>query len=106
MHQTTNKNLVSMGSRTEEERKKIGSKGGKKSALVRAEKKALKAELEELLSMNNNQEKICIAIIRKAMAGDVRAFIAIRETIGEKEETAPNLELFKSIMNLTPRIND
>ena len=37
-----------------------------------------------MLETNNNQEKISIALIEKALTGDVRAFETIRDTIGEK----------------------
>lgn len=74
---------------TEEEQKKLASKGGKKSVEVRREKRLLREELELLLEMmdkNNNtiQEKICFALIKKASQGDTKAFEIVRDTIGQK----------------------
>lgn len=67
-----------------EEAKKNGKKGGIKSGEKRRERKALKEELLLLLSTGDTQMKLSVALIAKAMTGDVRAFEVIRDTIGEK----------------------
>lgn len=68
-------------------------KGGLKSVQVRAARKTLRNELLDLLEViskdskgndHTQNEAISIALIKKARAGDVRAFETIRDTIGEK----------------------
>lgn len=66
------------------EARERGKKGGKASAEARRNRKALRDELLELLSKGDVQEKMSLALIKKATKGDVKAFIAIRDTIGEK----------------------
>lgn len=60
------------------------SNGGKASVKARRERKRLKAELEALLESGDTQQSIAAALIEKAKKGDVRAFVVIRDTIGEK----------------------
>lgn len=72
------------GELSSEEAKKRGSKGGKKSVESRRARKTLKEELELLLSMDDSQNKISLALIDKAIKGDIKAFEVIRDTIGEK----------------------
>ena len=81
---TNNKNLKLNSERTPKERKELAQKAGIKSGIARRKRKALKDELILLLSQGNIQEKISLAIIAKALTGDVRAFEIIRDTIGEK----------------------
>lgn len=66
------------------EARERGKKGGKASAKSRAARKALRDELLELLSLGDTQKKLSLALIEKASQGDVKAFIAIRDTVGEK----------------------
>lgn len=66
------------------EARERGKKGGKASAEARKTRKALRDELLELLSDGDVQKKMSLALIKKASAGDVKAFVAIRDTIGEK----------------------
>ena len=70
--------------RSESEAREKGKKGGLKSGEVRRERKLLKEELLLLLSTGKTQEKISVALIKKALKGDIRAFEIIRDTIGEK----------------------
>ena len=65
---------------TVEERSKAGIASGE----ARRRKKTLKEELLALLELNDNQEKMSLAILNKAINGDVQAFNTIRDTIGEK----------------------
>ena len=45
-----------------------------------------------LLATGNNQNKMSIAMIEKAMKGDTKAFEVIRDTIGEKPKDQLQLE--------------
>ena len=97
-------NLIPNNRRSKEEVRKNSSKGGKASGLVRAQRKAMKECLLELLSMpmkhgpltgpvgaiedfkNANvsvRERIVLAMATKAAKGDVKAAEFIRDTIGE-----------------------
>lgn len=67
-----------------ESAKENGKKGGTASGEVRRERKTLKEELLLLLSEGDTQKKVSSALIKKAQKGDVKAFITIRDTIGEK----------------------
>lgn len=77
-------NLVSLADRTKEERQKIGRKGGLKRAENIRKRKSLKDELIALLELNDNNNKISLALLTKALNGDIQAFTTIRDTIGEK----------------------
>lgn len=72
------------------EARKNGQKGGIKSGEVRRERKRLKELLEIALQLKNketgeqNDLAITSAIINKARKGDVSAYLAIRDTLGEK----------------------
>ena len=86
---------------TTEEARAIGRKGGLASAAARKEKKTLKMELEALLEvMDKNgdsvQKKMSFALIKKAVAGDVRAFETIRDTIGQKPKENLNIDFEKN----------
>lgn len=77
-------NLIPMNERTEEEQREIARKGGIASGEARKRKKTLKDELIILLETNNNNKKISVALLNKALNGDIQAFTTIRDTIGEK----------------------
>jgi hypothetical protein len=97
-------NLIQIPQRTKEEQREITKKGGKKSAQKRAERKAFadalklalslkpsernKAKLQELGITDpdflNNQQLGVMKILEKYLKGDIQAFVAIRDTIGEK----------------------
>ena len=77
-------NLIPMNKRTPRERTEIARKGAKATNKKKAERKTLKEELLLLLATGNNQNKMSIAMIEKAMKGDTKAFEVIRDTIGEK----------------------
>ena len=49
-----------------------------------AKRKTLKEELLLLLSQDDNQNKMSISLLKKALNGDTKAFEIIRDTIGEK----------------------
>lgn len=80
------KNLKRLSS---EEARKNGQKGGKASVEKRRQRKTFRELLEIALSMpsdagGSNAEEIVASMIRKAQSGDVKAFEAVRDTIGEK----------------------
>ena len=77
-------NLVPQNERTKEEQREIARMGGKASGASRRKRKTLKEELLLLLENSDTQEKVSAALIGKALKGDVKAFTAIRDTIGEK----------------------
>lgn len=99
-------NLVSMGDRTQEEKKNISAKGGKASGEARRRKKNLKqvisaalecpatsAEAKKLFKQFNikksadNQNAIVLGLINEAINGNVQAFKEIRNLIGEDNDT-------------------
>ena len=76
-----------------EEQRERARRAGKRSAQVRKERKTMRQELEALLredihdkngKVMNTQTALGTSLIKAALNGDVRAFIAIRDTIGEK----------------------
>lgn len=76
-----------------EEAREKGRRGGKRSAEVRKARKTLREEMLDLLQVTSKdsdgiehtqQEYIAAALIKEARGGNVRAFEAIRDTIGEK----------------------
>lgn len=76
-----------------EKQAKIGRKGGKASGEAKRKKKLLKECLDELLQKeweNRNGEKmagseaISVALFKKALAGDMKAFEIVRDTAGQK----------------------
>lgn len=77
-------NLIPNYERTPEERQEIARKGGIASGEARRRKKTLKEELIILLETNDNNTKISVALLQKALNGDIQAFTTIRDTIGEK----------------------
>lgn len=76
-----------------EKQAKIGRKGGIASGQAKRKKKLLKECLDELLEKeweNRNGEKmagseaISVALFKKALAGDMKAFEIVRDTAGQK----------------------
>jgi hypothetical protein len=105
-----NENLIPNTKRTPSELREITQKGGKASGEARRKKKALREEMEELLSITLKNEKliqnlqslgipvgkgatlqtaITAAMIHQAAKGNVKAFIAIRDTIDPIKEDGP-----------------
>lgn len=90
------KNLKPFSELTEKEQREIRRKGGIASVKKRREKKTFKELLKIALEMstksgNTNAEEIVVSMIRKAQSGDVKAFEAIRDTIGEKPKDEVDL---------------
>ena len=89
-------NLKPQNKRTKEEQREIAIKGGKASGKSRGARKTLREELLAMLEDGDTQEKVSIALIKKAMKGDTKAFEVLRDTIGEKpvdkvEQTSTNI---------------
>lgn len=80
-----NENLVDLRNRTTEEQREIAKKGGIASGEARRKRKTLKEELLLLLEKGDTQEKISIALLQKAINGDIKAYEVLRDTIGEKQ---------------------
>lgn len=64
--------------------RELQEKSVKKRKENTARRKTLKEELIALLSMNGNQERMSLAVLEKALDGNLKAFETIRDTIGEK----------------------
>lgn len=77
-------NLITQAQRTPEERSKIARMGAIASNEAQRKRKELKETLKAFLEIENNQDNMCLAILKKAMDGDTKAFEVIRDTIGEK----------------------
>lgn len=70
--------------KTKKEARERGRAGGIASGKAKRERKTLKEELLLLLSEGDTQKKISVAVLQKALDGDIQAFNTIRDTIGEK----------------------
>lgn len=95
---------IKKGGLSKEEAKRRGRKGGKASGAKRKQLKTLADELRGLLQRDivtvkgqqmNTQEAISTALINAALHGDVKAFNAIRDTLGQKptEKVETNVSL-------------
>ena len=79
---------------TSEQARKYGSKGGIASGESRKNKKLLRKAFQDLLdgefTLEEGGEKLggynalATSMIKEALGGNVKAFVAIRDTIGEK----------------------
>lgn len=111
-------NLKPFNKLTEEEQRRISSKGGKASGEARRKKKLMKDQIELLLSLPfpdvqdrngkklkttfkqlglndeniDNQMAMVIAMWQKALKGDVNAFNTLRDTVGEKPKENISVE--------------
>jgi hypothetical protein len=77
-------NLINLKNRTQRERKEIARMGAKATNKLKAERKTLREELLSLLEKGDTQQKVSLALIQEAINGNTKAFVAIRDTIGEK----------------------
>ena len=74
-----------------DEARLLGSKGGKASVKARRKKKELKQLLELALSQpcgdtgEDNYMGITVALVQKALNGDLYAYEVIRDTLGQKQ---------------------
>ena len=100
------KNLRPQTERTKSEQREIAKKGGIASGESRRQKRTLRKSLELALQTKNpdgitRQDEIVIALIDKAVKGDIRAFEVIRDSIGEKP--SDKVDLFSSDGSMTPK---
>lgn len=92
-----NENLLKKDDRTPSERRENARKAGKASGEARRRRKTLREELLLMLDDDQVQERICVALLKEAMAGNragsvTKAFETIRDTIGEKPAEQIDLE--------------
>lgn len=107
-----------------EEAKKNGAKGGKRSGEVRRQRKAMREQMELLLSLPakyeqekdfmdflgineenwDNQMALIIALYKKAMKGDVLAFQEIRKIVQDEQTTKEDEKVV--IVNDLPNNNE
>lgn len=100
------KNLIPFNKRTENEQREYAKKGGQKSGEVRRQRKAMKEQMEMLLSLPfkqkkqldfmkdlgieesniDNQMALIVAMYGKALKGDVQAFNTIREVVQDEKK--------------------
>ena len=103
--------------KTGSEQVKIARLGGIASGKAKRERKTIREELEFLLEkkLKNNKgedistrEAISTAMIGQAIKGNVKAFIAIRDTIGEKptEKTQTELTLTQALVEFVDGKSD
>lgn len=85
MNEARQNNLVTFADRPEEERRELGRRGGIASGESRNNRKRLRDELSALLASGDVQQRVCTALIDKALQGDPRAFQLIRSTVGEDD---------------------
>lgn len=85
-------NLIPTTKRSKSEVRKNAAKGGRKSGEVRRQKKLLKDCLDELLQREwenrqgekmSGSEAISVAVFKKALAGDIKAYEVVRDTSGQ-----------------------
>ncbi|MFR7544550.1 MAG: hypothetical protein ACLUWN_01180 [Clostridia bacterium] len=112
-------NLIPFNKRTESEQREYAKKGGQKSGEVRRQRKAMKEQMEMLLSLPfkqseslefmkdlgieednlDNQMALIVAMYGKALKGDVQAFNTIREVV-QDEKTVKDEEKIQIINDL------
>lgn len=113
-------NLIPFNKRTESEQREYAKKGGQKSGEVRRKRKAMKEQMEMLLSLPfkqseslefmkdlgieednlDNQMALIVAMYGKALKGDVQAFNTIREVV-QDEKTVKDEEKIQIINDLS-----
>lgn len=95
------KNLKKFSEYDPERLQEISRKGGIASGQARQERKQLREELNALLMNGDVQQRLCTALIDKALSGDSKAFSIIRDTLGENPTkslqllTGENMDGFK-----------
>lgn len=76
-------NLVPI--QTREDHLSVSRKGGIESGKSRSVRKRLRESLDEMLSDEAEQDRVCRALIRQAQRGSVAAFRALAHALGEDE---------------------
>lgn len=102
-------NLIPFDKRTESEQREIRSSGGKASGEARRRKADMRKVMNRLLTMKANvpglsdiliadggdstyEEIISMAMIERAAMGDVKAYNAIKATIGQTDKSENDLK--------------
>ena len=92
-----------------DEQRETARKAGIKSGEVRRARKTLREEFDLLLSEDikskdgkvmNAQTAMSTALLREALKGNVRAYLAIRETLGESDRAGDTVEDLSPLMEL------
>lgn len=86
------KNLRMNSERTPKERKELARKAGIKSGEARQKKATFKKILDSMLYIEDAEgltpaEKICMELVNSAINGNLKAFVLIRDSIGEAPTT-------------------
>lgn len=94
-------NLTPFNVMDSEKKKAVQSKGGKKSAQKRRERKALKDELLTALKVVTEdgktvQEKGVEALLERFLKGDPKVFEIVRDSIGEKPTDKQEVKIVDS----------
>lgn len=89
---------------TSEQAREYGRKGGLRSAEKRKERKRLQDIVRTMLAADSKDdpdvtvgEALVASMIENAMAGDVKAFVALRDTAGYKPTEKQQTELSGSL---------
>lgn len=102
-------NLIPLNKRTKDEQRNIQSAGGKASGESRRRTAALRDTMNRLLTMkvevdglsdvlrsdggeSTYEEVITMAMIQQAMLGDVKAYKAIMQVVGQTDKSEADLE--------------
>lgn len=83
--------------RSKKRAREIGKLGGQATKAKMAARKTLREELLALLSTGDHQERMSLALFEKALAGDVKAFETIRDTIGEKPKDVQDVTMSANV---------
>ncbi len=104
-----NENLIPFSKRSVSEAREYGKKGGKASGKARRKKADFRKTLNALLTAEIDSEEwtpfleslgldstveaaVNAAMIREALSGNVKAYIAIRDTLGQTTKSEEDLE--------------
>lgn len=104
-----NENLIPFSKRSKNEAREYGKKGGKASGKARRKKADFRKTLNALLTADIDSEEwtpfleslgldstveaaVNAAMIREALSGNVKAYIAIRDTLGQTTKSEEDLE--------------
>ena len=104
-----NENLIPLNKRSMRERREIGRKGGKASGEARRQKADFRRTLNALLTAEINSEEwtpfleslgvdstleaaVNAAMIREALSGNVKAYLAIKDVLGQTSKSDADIE--------------
>ena len=124
MSMANEKNLRPLNTRSQRERKEIAKMGAKASNRVQRNKKLLREATEVLLAAPADTDtkamskrcrisdinytyamSVVVAQLKKAIAGDTKAFIAIRDVLGENPKAAEQEDINEDksiVINVVP----